>query len=137
MTFGENSRFEELARKRAFLLLILDNLKTNIRNVESDITKCYMEKSKFEESVRKRAFLILILNNLKTDVRDIKSNITQCDKEIIFLIEHKRKHEPSTVNRSILITGIAKTLSTHDLFYLIIKLRDNKKQFEKNLNILE
>jgi hypothetical protein len=134
MTFGEKSGFEGIARKRAFLLLMLDDLKKNIRGVQCDITKCYKEKSQIEESARKILFLRLILNNLMKDRLDMKNYIIQCDKEII---ADKRKQEPSIVNRFMLITGIAKTLSTHELYCLANKLKDNKKKIEENLNELK
>jgi hypothetical protein len=129
MMFGEKSEFERIALKRAFLILMQYDLNKEIHSLECAITKCYNEKSQVE----KIPSLILQVNHLKKDRLDRKIYISKCDKEII---ADKRKHEPST-NPSMLITGIAKTLSTHELYCLANKLKDNKKKIEENLNELK
>jgi hypothetical protein len=132
--FGEKSKFEELGRRIAILLLRLDDLQIKIHLLECDITQCHMSSFQVEGSAKKIPFLLLQVNTLRKNRRDIKIAIKQCDKE---LIKNKRKHEPDTVNRSLLITEFAKTLSTHDLYCEANKLKDNKNKIEEKLNELK
>jgi hypothetical protein len=130
--FGEKSTVEELGRRRAILLLRLDDLQIKIHLLECDITQCHMSSFQVEESAKKIPFLRLQVNTLRENRRDIKIAIKQCDEE---LIKNKRKHEPG--NHSLLITEFAKTLSTHDLYCEANKLKDNKNKIEEKLNALK
>jgi hypothetical protein len=89
------------------------------------------EKSKVSKLAEQRAFSILVLASLRADVQRVEDDIVRTDKEILALTDQNQEIDKIKANR-ISIIAHGEMISITELSSLIAKLKDDKKQLEKN-----